>query len=82
MSALFDLLSGSTNALVHLMPHLRECCLPLCVPLLQLLLARLKDLCPRSAQFGFIDRGFGLSRRDSARRSASTRSSGRRTSRP
>jgi len=66
MSALLNLLPRPKNALVHLMPHLRECCLPLCVPLLQLLVTRLKYLCPGSAQLTFIDRGLCLSRRDSA----------------
>src|SRR5580700_8291837 len=66
LGALLDLMAGAANTLLHELPYLRESCLPLCIPLLQLLIASLKDLGPGGAQFLFIRCRFGLSRGNGA----------------
>ena len=44
LRTLLNLLAGAANTLLHVLPYLGKSCLTLCIPLLQLLIAGLKDL--------------------------------------
>jgi hypothetical protein len=66
LGALLDLLATAANTFLRVLPDLGESRLPLCIPLLQLLIASLKYLSLRGAQLLFVGRGLGLSRGDSA----------------